>query len=104
MSRYAIRHATSGLERSFEDKQAIADFFHAEGNSPADWEGHQCLGELPAPATTGEIPVSDPVAAQDGAPAEVARETPAPAKASRTARAVAAVKKAVTPKKKVSKK
>ncbi|MCY1166640.1 hypothetical protein D9M73_65860 [compost metagenome] len=103
MSRYAIRHATSGLERSFESKQHIADFFHEEGHDPADWDGHQCLGPLPEP-TPVLVPEEDwtfPFQDDAGRTGDMLAVM---AKTTRTARAVAAVKKAVTPKKKAAKK
>lgn len=95
MSRYAIRHATTGLERSFEDKQAIADFFHAEGHSPADWDGHQCLGELPTPTGVEQSAVEAPAAP---APRIAAKRAPAKPKAPVKAQPKPAAKKAAAKK------
>ena len=66
----AIRNSKTGLEKTFADKQAVADFLHSEKKA-ADWEGHERLGNLPEP--TVETPVEpDPekVAVDDGKKAD----------------------------------
>lgn len=49
----AVRNAKTGAEKSFYDKQQVADFLASPAGGK-DWEGYAHLGDLPAPTVEAE--------------------------------------------------